>query len=86
MRWFSTDVLRVGRGGSVGVAACVAAGGLLAAACAGAPPSPTVRLTGAQIALVTSSGGTAAANAEVNNAFELLVQRCMRAKGLVHTP
>ncbi len=68
------------------MAACVAAGGLLAAACAGAPPSPTVRLTGAQIALVTSSGGTAAAGAEVNSAFELLVQRCMRAKGLVYYP
>jgi hypothetical protein len=36
--------------------------------------------------LVTSSGGTAAANAEVNNAFELLVQRCMRAKSLVYYP
>ncbi len=68
------------------VAACVAAGGLLVAACAAAPPSPTVRLTGAEIAVLTSSGGSAVAAAEVNNAVELLVQRCMRAKGLVYYP
>ncbi len=68
------------------MAACVAAGGLLVAACAAAPRSPTVRLTGAEIAALTSSGGSAVAAAEVNNAFELLVQRCMRANGLVYYP
>jgi hypothetical protein len=57
------DVKRVGRGGSVRVAACVAAGGLLAAGCAGAARSPTVRLTGAELAALAQSGaGGPAAN------------------------
>ncbi len=68
------------------MAACLAAGGLLAVGCASAPPSSSVKLTGAEIAVLTSSGGSAVAAAQVNNAVELLIQRCMRAKGLVYYP
>jgi hypothetical protein len=60
-------------------------GGLLAADCASASPSLDVKLTGAQIAVLTNSG-TAGTTAEVNNDDELLVQRCMEARARCITP
>jgi hypothetical protein len=78
-------VVRDGLAGLAGVVALLAVGALLATGCAGAPPSPAANLTGAQIAMLTNSG-TAVASAEVNNALELLIQRCMQAKGLVYYP
>jgi hypothetical protein len=74
-----------GRAGRTGwwpglVAAC-----LLAAGCAGTAGSPPamVRLTAAQIAVLTGSVSPVT-SAEVANAFQVLTRRCMRSKGLMY--
>jgi hypothetical protein len=85
VNWVRMHVMLGGRAGRVRLSVCLAAGGLLAVGCASAPPSPVVKLTRAQIAVLTNSG-TAVTDAELNNALELLVQRCMRAKGMVYYP
>ena len=69
------------------------AAGVLAAGCvstsSGTGPAatgPAVPLSAAEIAVLTNSGGTAPADAELNNAVEILTGRCMRAKGLIYYP
>jgi len=74
-----------------GSVTAVLAAGFLAAGCSspGTGPSvagPAVPLSGAEIAVLTNSGGTAHADAELNNAVEILTGRCMRAKGLIYYP
>jgi hypothetical protein len=44
------------------------------------------KLTSAELSVLSNGGLTGAAAAEVNNAVELLTQRCMQAKGLVYYP
>jgi|GEM_PF-2207706 len=51
-----------------------------------AATGPAVPLSAAEIAVLTNSGGTADAGAELNNAVEILTGRCMRAKGLIYYP
>lgn len=65
----------------------LAIAGSLAAGCSGAPgpSSAMVRLSGAEIAVLTGSVNPAD-TAEVANAYEVLVQRCMQSKGLVYFP
>ena len=65
----------------------LAIAGSLAAGCSGTPaPSPrTVRLSGAEIAVLTGSESPAT-TADVANAYQALVQRCMQSKGLVYYP
>jgi hypothetical protein len=46
----------------------------------------TVRLTDAEVAVLTNSGRHPRALAQINNAFEVLVQRCMKSKGLKYYP
>ena len=65
----------------------VAAVGLFSASCGGAPASSpaTVKLTHAEIAVLTDSVSPVI-NAEVDNAYQVLVDRCMQAKGLAYFP
>ena len=71
--------------------AVLAATGFLVAACSSpSPPTgpggtgPAPSLSGAEIAVLTNSSGPARAQAELNNAVEILTERCMRAKGLIY--
>ena len=67
--------------------AWLAAAGLLAAGCATTPPSPAqAKLTNAEITVLTSSGLTGQDAAQVNNAYEGLVKRCMESKRFVYYP
>src|SRR5215467_144772 len=78
-------VMNGGPGIRISLTLRLAAAGCLAAGCAGAPASSaSVKLTGAEIAVLTTSSGTALAAAEVNNAYEVLVQRCMESQGFVY--
>jgi hypothetical protein len=52
-----------------------------------APPAqPTVRLSPKEIAVLTNTGGVPHATTEVNNAYEVLIQRCMKSKHLKYFP
>jgi hypothetical protein len=54
---------------------------------AGSGGAPAARkLTSAEHSVLSNSGLTGAAAAEVNNAVEMLTQQCMQAKGLVYYP
>jgi hypothetical protein len=67
--------------------AWLAAAGLLAAGCATTTPAPAqAKLTNAEIAVLTGSGLTGQAAAQVNNAYEGLVKSCMESKGYVYYP
>src|SRR5262245_10744022 len=46
----------------------------------------TVRLTDAEVAVLTNSGRNPRALAQINNAFEVLVQRCMKSRGFKYYP
>jgi hypothetical protein len=46
----------------------------------------TVRLTDAEVAVLTNSGHNPRALAQINNAFEVLVQRCMKSRGFKYYP
>jgi hypothetical protein len=85
VNWLGTVTMHGGPGRGVKLAAWLAAAGLLAAGCADAP-TPTVKLTTAEIGLLTESGGTPVAAAKADNAFQVLVQRCMQSKGFVYYP
>ena len=53
------------------------------------PPSrvqATARLTASEIAVLTNTGGVPRATATIGNAFEVLVQRCMKSKGFKYYP
>ncbi|HET9894332.1 MAG TPA: hypothetical protein VFQ44_05315 [Streptosporangiaceae bacterium] len=56
------------------------------AGCASPPSagSAMVRLSGAEIAILTNAGATTFTTAEVTNAFDALVQQCMEAQGFVY--
>jgi hypothetical protein len=74
--------------------AVAAAGGLLASGAVPfglgsgsiAPTQATVRLSNAEVAVLTNSGDTPQAVAEASNAFQVVVKRCMAAKGLKFYP
>jgi hypothetical protein len=72
----------------VGFIVCLIGGGSLAAGCSGDPStSPaTVKLTSAQIAVLTDAKGPDVAYNVAHNAIETLIERCMRARGLVYYP
>jgi hypothetical protein len=46
----------------------------------------TVRLTDAEVAVLTNSGRNPRALAQINNAVEVLVQRCMKSRGFKYYP
>jgi hypothetical protein len=80
-------VIRGGIRGRIRLTAWLVSAGLLAAGCASAAPSSAqVKLTNAEIAVLTNSGLTGRAAAQVNNAYEKLVQRCMESKRFVYYP
>ncbi len=59
----------------------------MAAGYTSSPPSADsskVRLTGAEIAVLTNAGATTFTTAQVSNAFDALVQRCMESRGFVY--
>jgi len=77
---------------SVGAIAAVAglvAGGVVPIGPGSGPPSTaqlTVRLPRAEIRVLTNSDGMPRAAAEINNAYQLLITRCMKSKGLKYYP
>lgn len=80
-------------GWAVGSIAVLLVGGFLAAACSTLPTGTgsaaagsAPPLSGAEIAVLTNSNGPAQAQAQLNNAVEILTERCMRAKGLIYYP
>src|SRR5258706_5773678 len=52
----------------------------------GGSAQATVRLTDAEVAVLTNSGGTPRALAQINNAVEVLIQRCMKSRGFKYYP
>jgi hypothetical protein len=71
--------------GRVGLMLCLIGAGSLAAGCSGGPPPATVKLTGAQITMLTATTkGPWVAYALAHNAAETLVARCMHAHGLTY--
>lgn len=47
---------------------------------------PTVRLSAKETAVLTNSGSVPRTTAKLSNAFEVLVQRCMKSKGFKYFP
>ena len=52
----------------------------------GGSAQATVRLTDAEVAVLTNSGRNPGALAQINNAVEVLVQRCMKSRGFKYYP
>ena len=53
---------------------------------AGIASQATVRMTDAEVAVLTNSGRNPRALAQINNAVEVLVQRCMKSRGFKYYP
>jgi hypothetical protein len=53
---------------------------------AGIGSQATVRMTDAEVAVLTNSGRNPRALAQINNAVEVLVQRCMKSRGFKYYP
>jgi hypothetical protein len=68
------------------VAGLVASGAFPLGAGSPSPAQATVRMTAKEIAELTNSGSVPRATAEINNAFEVLIQRCMNSKGFKYYP
>jgi hypothetical protein len=62
------------------------AGALLVVSCGSGAPVSSTKLTGAELSVLYDGGLAGSSAADVNNATELLTQRCMQSKGLVYYP
>lgn len=68
------------------VVVLVASGAVPLGAGSSSSVQATVRLTAKEIAVLTNSGSVPRASATISNAFEVLIQRCMKSKGLKYYP
>jgi hypothetical protein len=66
----------------VTVVGLVASGAVPIGAVSPSPAQPTVRLTAKEIAVLTNTGSIPRATTTLSNAYEVLIQRCMKSKGL----
>ena len=74
--------------GAIATVAGLVAGGVVPIASGPAPPTAeaTVRLTPAETRVLTDSGDLPRVEAEIGTAFQLVVQRCLHAKGFKYYP